>query len=217
MKDVITQSIKKKFILTLLAATPLLNFAQLSITTNTVATTLAQTIVGGGVSVGNANLKCGVHASGTFTDTGSDLGLANGVILTTGYATDAGGPAVFANYDENAHGVPTYSDPALVGIGGTQAKYDVCILTFTFVPVCSSLSIQYVFGSEEYPKYINSYNDAFGIFLSGTNPSGGNYSLTNIATLPNGHNTPVSIDSVNGGYTTAERCNHRSQCAHWGI
>jgi gliding motility-associated-like protein len=204
MKDTITQSMKKKFVLILLAAMPLFNYAQLSITTNTVATTLAQTIVGSGVSVGNANLKCGVHASGTFTDTGSDLGLAKGVILTTGYATDAGGPAVFANYNENSHGVPTYSDPALVGIGGTQAIYDVCILTFTFVPVCSSLSIQYVFGSEEYPKYIDSYNDAFGIFLSGANPSGGNYSLTNIATLPNGHNTPVSIDSVNGGYTTAE-------------
>lgn len=204
MKNTTTKQNVKKHLLVLLTQLPLFMFAQLSITTNTIATSLAQTIVGSGVSVGNANLNCGIHASGTFTDTGTDLGLSKGIILTTGYATEAGGPSVFANYNENTHGVPTYSDPYLTATGGPNAKYDVCILTFTFVPVCNSVDIQYVFGSEEYPEYINSFNDALGIFLDGPNPSGGNYTGTNIATLTNGHNTSVSIDSVNGGYSTAQ-------------
>ncbi|MHB8402340.1 MAG: choice-of-anchor L domain-containing protein [Bacteroidia bacterium] len=175
-------------------------FAQLSITPNTSATALAQTILGSGVSVGSANLNCGATSAGTFTDTGTDLGLSNGILLTNGKAVDAGNPAVFANTDLHI----TFSDPYLISIGGTQAKYDVCILTFTFVTVCDSISIKYVFGSEEYPKYINTYNDAFGIFLSGPNPCGATYAGTDIATLPNGHHTAVSIDSVNGGFTTAQ-------------
>jgi gliding motility-associated-like protein len=199
MNKTIIQQISKKCIIAVVALLPALGFAQLSVTVNTSATTLAQTIVGSGVAVGSASLNCGIHSSGTFTDASPDLGLSNGIILCNGYAVDAGNPAVFASYNEGI----TYSDPYLLSIDA-QAKYDVCILTFTFVPVCSSISIKYVFGSEEYPQAINQYNDGFGIFLNGPNPGGGNYVGTNIAALPDGHNTPVSIDSVNGGYSTAQ-------------
>ena len=43
------------------------------------------------------------------------------------------------------------------------------------------------------------YNDVFAMFLTGPDPSGGNYTSHNIATLPNG-TTPVSIFTVNGGW-----------------
>ena len=63
-------------------------------------------------------------------------------------------------------------------------------------PVCGSFNIAFVFGSEEYPEYVTgAYNDGFGIFISGHNPLGGNYTNYNMAQLPNG--TLVSIDNVN--------------------
>ena len=41
----------------------------------------------------------------------------------------------------------------------------------------------------------SSFNDAFGFFVTGTNPSGANYNNTNVATLPD-NTTIVSVDNV---------------------
>ena len=39
-------------------------------------------------------------------------------------------------------------------------------LEFDVVPTCNTLLIRFVFGSEEYPEYVNSsFNDAFGFFV----------------------------------------------------
>ncbi len=74
-------------------------------------------------------------------------------------------------------------------------------LEFDFVPVCNSLSITFVFGSEEYPNFVGSFNDGFGIFLTGPNPGGGNYTALNIGTLPG--SIPVSINNVNSTTNSA--------------
>ena len=58
-------------------------------------------------------------------------------------------------------------------------------------------SFNYVFASEEYLEYVGSINDAFGFFLSGPNPAGGNYVNVNLAIVPGTANTPVTIDNVN--------------------
>jgi hypothetical protein len=56
-------------------------------------------------------------------------------------------------------------------------------ITFLLTPTCATLSINYVFASEEYPEFATgTINDVFGFVLSGPNPSGGNYNQTNIAT-----------------------------------
>ena len=94
-----------------------------------------------------------------------------------------------------------YTDPNLTALVPT-AVYDVCILEFDFVPLCDSLKMNFVFGSEEYPQGVPlAYNDAFAIFLSGPNPAGGTYVSQNIANLPNG--TAVSIHNVNAGANAA--------------
>src|SRR6201998_1226502 len=206
MKEKSTLTFVTLRIFIFLLVIPFLGFSQTNITPNTSATTLAQTIVGSGVTVSNAHFnKCGgvptgsVVAAGTFTNTSGDLGtgMTNGVVLTTGYATDAGkAQTFFANTQLNY----TYTDANLQTIN-TNAKYDVCSLSFTFTPICSELSITFVFGSEELPKYVcGTYNDAFGIFLNGPNPSGGNYVAQNIAVLPNPQHPPVEIDSINNNY-----------------
>ena len=168
-----------------------LSRAQLTITPNNVAVQLAQLIAGSGVTITNASLSCGSNASGTFTYTGTHLNLSNGVLLTTGNATAAAlpeGTHSGANVGNNV------SDPDLTSIQ-SDADNNLCRLEFDFVPICPQVSFQYVFASEEYPDFVGSINDAFGVFLSGPNPGGGSYTSQNIALLPNGQ--PVSINNVN--------------------
>src|ERR1700756_778070 len=167
-------------------------FSQLNVTTNSNATALAQAILGSGVTVSNATISCGSQGAGTFTYAGSTLGVTNGIILTSGYATDAAlTPAQIVSQSTGN----SFNDPDLATIVGSSGSInDVCFVAFDFVPLCNQISITYEFGSSEYDGFqCASYNDAFGLFLTGPNPSGGTYSSVNAATLPNG--TPVSISN----------------------
>lgn len=167
--------------------------AQLNVTPNSTATALAQVITGSGVTVSSASLNCGGNAAGTFTYTGANLGMSGGIILTTGDAVDAANPETYFASVSNGN---NFSDPDLTAIDA-NAVNNVCMLEFDFVPICSNVNITFVFGSEEYPTFVNSFNDAFGIFLTGPNPGGGTYNAQNIGVLPN--LTPVSINNVNAG------------------
>jgi len=183
----------KKLCLAILGLSPFAVFSQMSVTPNSTATALAQTITGSGVTVSSATLNCGANAAGTFTYTGTNLGMTGGIILTTGAATDAANSGTYFASVQNGN---TFNDPELVNID-PNATNDVCLLEFDFVPICSNINITFVFGSEEYPTFVNQFNDGFGIFLTGPNPGGGNYTSQNIGVLPN--NTPVSINNVNAG------------------
>ena len=69
------------------------------------------------------------------------------------------------------------------------------------MPHCDSLIINFAFGSEEYPEFVNQgFNDVFGFFVTGPGHDciPGFYNNTNVAQLPNGD--PVSIDNINDGY-----------------
>src|SRR6185437_7727033 len=177
---------------------PVISFSQMAVNPNGAATALAQAVAGNGVNVTNTIINCGANAAGTFSFSGPNLGLTGGIILTTGTATDAANAGTYTCSVNNHN---NFSDPDLTAIVPT-ANLDVCVLEFDFVPTCDSLKMAFVFGSEEYPQGVGlSYNDAFAIFLTGPNPSGGNYTAQNIATLPNG--TPVSIHNVNAATNNA--------------
>jgi gliding motility-associated-like protein len=173
---------------------------QLNVFPNGNASALANTIVGNNITISNPVLNCGSGGAGTFTASSTNLGLSSGILLTTGTVVNAIGPNNDpGNNDPNSciNSSPTFFDPDISAIE-PLANYDGCVLQFNITPVCSTLNISYVFASEEYPEYVNAnYNDAFGFFISGPNPSGGNYSAFNIAKLSNG--TPISIDNVNSG------------------
>ncbi len=176
------------------ALIPTFGFSQMNVGANSSASALAQAIAGSGVTVSNATINCGGNSAGTFTYTGNNLGLTGGIILTTGQANNA---ANAGSYFCNINDGNNFADPDLTAIVPI-ANLDVCILEFNFVPTCNSLNMTYVFGSEEYPTGVSQqYNDAFAIFLTGPNPSGGTYTAKNIALLPNG--VPVSIQNVNAG------------------
>ena len=157
-------------------------------------------LLGSGVTVSNVQYNGVISpataqvGSGSFTNSGGNLGLPAGIILSTGLAQDAAGPA--SDFASTGNG--TGSDPDLVAISNGDIN-DRAVLEFDFVPVGDSIKFRYVFGSDEYPEYVCSFNDAFGFFLSGPGFSGPyTNGAVNIALVPNS-TTPVTIDNVNNG------------------
>ncbi len=160
--------------------------------TNATATQMAQMLVGPNATVSNASLTSTANACGIFTEANTtNLGLDSGAVLTTGKTTQISYPAsYFSNYINNTAG-----DPTLTGITG-QSTSDACTLEFDIVLQCSPLQIKFVFASEEYPEYAQSYNDGFGIFVTGANPTNFAYTNYNMARLPN-PSIPVTVGNVN--------------------
>lgn len=190
------------------------SYGQLSVTANSNANALVNAIVGQGVTVSNVVINCPTGASGTFTNgSTTNLGLNSGMMLTTGKVINAPGPNNYSAAGFN-HGV-IYNDPNLVAIN-TTAKYDPCILEFDIIPTCSTLSIQFVFGSDEYPEFIDSnYNDVFGFFITGPDPLGGVYTGRNIALLPS-TTIPITIQNVNAGSNSSYFVNNVTNCPYTG-
>jgi gliding motility-associated-like protein len=176
--------------------------AQLVVNGTMTAQQLVQNVLlGGGVTAFNVRYNGVLNpplpqvGSGSFTANGTNLGLASGVLLSTGDIDNAVGPS--SNFSGDMNG--TGSDPDLVNISGGTIN-DRAVLEFDFIPTGDTLRFRYVFASEEYPNFVCSYNDAFGFFLSGpgiTGPFTG--SAANIALIPNS-TTPVTINTVNNGY-----------------
>ncbi len=161
----------------------------ITITPNNNAQQLLQTIVGAGYNVFNVSMNCPNGASGIFTNNTSNIGLPNGIILTSGGANLCVGPNnnISAGVNNGAGG-----DAHLDSMANTST-YDACALEFDLVPACDTLKINYVFASEEYPEYVNKpFNDVFGFFIKGPGITG----FKNIALIP-GTTVPVTINSLN--------------------
>jgi len=170
--------------------------AQVFTTSNSNAMQLVQNLVGNGVIITSATLNCPANGSGTFSTAGacSSVGIPQGVVLTSGSVANVPGPNLTGSAG-TMNGAGGYAP--LDGLAGAGTE-DACVLTFTFIPTTNVVNFNYLFGSEEYPEFVNGgYNDAFGFFITGPNPLGGNYTNYNIAQLPGG--TPVTIDNVNAG------------------
>ncbi len=189
--------------LVLFSIIPRLVFSQLIVNTGTTPQQMIQNVlVGTGVSVNTITFTGAPLSIGSFTTgaTATSLGFPTGILLTTGLAANASNPGSYFASTINAMG----SDPELAGLI-TQQIYDASVIEFNFIPQSDTIKFRYVFGSEEYPVFVNSMNDVFGFFISGPNPAGGNYTNTNIAMIPN-TTLPVSINSVNNGNSNTGPC-----------
>jgi gliding motility-associated-like protein len=165
--------------------------AQLTVAGGSTALQLAQTLAGPGITVSNAVLTGSPLAAGTFDGTASNIGLPSGVILCSGPITLAPGPNNSGSAGQD-NGQP--GNVALNGLAGA-GTFNAVVLEFDFVPLSNTIEFDYVFGSEEYPEFVNlGFNDAFAFFISGPGIAG----QQNIALVP-GTAIPVTIDNVNGG------------------
>lgn len=161
------------------------NSYALNVTASSDGGALTNTILGTGITASNVIYNGAAGASGTFTDgLSSGLGIASGIIITNGTATDAVGPN-FSSGTSTENGFAGDSDlDTLI----TDPTNDATYLSFDFVSDGGDLFFNYVFASEEYNEFVDSFNDVFGFFMDGVN----------IALIP-GTTTPVSIDNVNLG------------------
>jgi len=167
---------------------------QIMINTGASPEEMVENIVGEGVTYSNveftgANISRGIFYNGSSTN----IGLEGGIFLTSGSGYNIPGPNNSTSAGQN-NGFP--GDPQLTALSGQQT-YDACVLEFDFVPESDTLRFRYVFGSEEYPEWVlNLFNDVFGYFVTGPNPTGGTYVNKNIALVP-GTQLPVAIATIN--------------------
>lgn len=168
--------------------------AQLTLDTTATPLQYAQSIVGPGFSIQNVKLNCpSMSSAAIFTNTTSNIGLPNGALFTTGKARIALKTTADNNLKDASYNYIAPGDKDLDMIA-KYATYDACVLEFDLIPTCDTLKIEYVFGSEEYPEYVNrEFNDIFAFFISGPGIPGG---TQNIAVVP-GTNKEVSINSIN--------------------
>lgn len=135
-------------------------------------------------AVTNNNRSWGYFHKGT-----TNFPFKDGIVLSTGYAREAGNSFVDGLNANNGGG--TDSDLAQA-IGSTGTLADAVLLEFDFVPTTSQIKFNYLLASEEYySTFPCDYSDAFAILLRPT--SGGPYQ--NMAILPAGAG-PVSVTNI---------------------
>jgi hypothetical protein len=193
-------------IVALVCFLPFAGIAQLNVNSAASAQDLANAILGSGVTISNVSLDCGPGGSGIFSNGGTtNVGIGDGILLTSGRANDAIGPNNVGNLTfEQPSAFNNDANLSTLVSGSIQDK---CILEFDFVAESDFISVQYVFGSEEYNEYVCSqFNDVFGFFVTGNKPEGGSYSGQNVALVPS-TSLPVSVNTINNGSAGSEGSN----------
>ena len=148
---------------------------------------VAQTLVGTGVSISNVTYNGAPQAAGTFSGGQNIIGFDSGVILSAGSLANVVGPNCETGITRN-NGLPGDADLQALLPANSTATMDAADLEFDFVPVGNSVNFKYVFASDEYNEEVGFFDDVFGLFVNGANA----------ALLP-GTNTAVSVNTVNDG------------------
>ncbi len=159
------------------------------------------------VSVTIDTIICADGSIGTFLSPNNELGLEKGIIMTSGLAADA----VASNFNASTAVGPFALDDGdrdleilavLNGETGIDTvSNDACIVELDVFAATNELSFEYIFGSEEYPEFVDDFNDIFAFFISGPGVVGipELNNQKNIAALPTTTtgSTTVEINNVN--------------------
>ncbi len=155
-------------------------------------------------NVSNITYSTGVTADasqpngiGYFTGENSTFPILEGLILSTGEALNAPGPASIAS--DGGYTWPGDEDiTALIQeVEGNpnMESHNASVIEFDFVPYTTQISFNYLFASAEYGTYQCDFTDTFVFLLTDEN---GN--TVNLALIPN-TTTPVSVTTIrNGAY-----------------
>ncbi|HET7620699.1 MAG TPA: choice-of-anchor L domain-containing protein [Gemmatimonadaceae bacterium] len=148
---------------------------------------LARVLAGSGIDISNVTYSGAPAAAGMFSGGTEIIGFESGIVLGTGRIASVKGPnKVVDATTEN--GTPGDSLLDLLA-GSGNPTMDAAVLSFDFVPHGSTITLEYVFASEEYNEYVNTgYNDVFAFYVNGENCA-----VVGRSALP------VSINSINNG------------------
>lgn len=150
-----------------------------------------KTLIGEGVLTGHFEVTAPKGAIALFNfNTSQDL-VQEGLLLSTGLATDASGPNDTTNTSTEFFGIGDADLSKLIG----RLTSDAVAVEFDFIPYADSIGFFYFFASEEYPEYVGKgFNDAFAFLIKGP----GYPYYTNIARLDvKPISIPITIDNVN--------------------
>jgi gliding motility-associated-like protein len=137
---------------------------------------------------------------GYFNQNGSAFPLSEGIVMTTGDVSKVPGPNYRAMEQGSAVWLgDTDIDAVMEGFLGAppfQPSTNASVIEFDFVPSVPTLSLDFMFASEEYGDFIQCFSyDTFVILLTDAN---GN--TQNIAVIP-GTTIPISVFNISGaGY-----------------
>ncbi len=169
--------------------------AQINVSQGSSPEAILEQLFGHGVNISNIEMKGDPRAFGTFSADDPEFGLEEGLMLSTGNSGQATHPVADTISTDN-FGLNSNLLRQLVLPFQT---HDAAILEFDLIPSCDSISIRYIFASEEYVEWVDSvFNDVFGFFISGPGIEGdiGFNGSKNIALIP-GAKIPVTINNVN--------------------
>jgi hypothetical protein len=147
--------------------------SELPINEGASAVQMANEIFGNGSTVVGASYtgwsqSSGIYSNGDAVSPNATPG-DTGVILSTGRASDFTNSNGQSNQStNNSTNTPgANNDAQFNALAGTNT-YDASILTVDFIPDGDTLSLQFIYSSEEYPEYVNSiYNDLVGVWVNG--------------------------------------------------
>ena len=128
---------------------------------------------------------------GYFSGNGISFPFTEGILLTTGNASDASGPeaGTLSSGDITWPGDQDLAD-AIPDLDFSES-FNATYIQFDFVPLANTIGFNFVFASEEYGTFQCQYTDAFAFLLT-NNDTG---ITSNLALVP-GSNDPISVLSV---------------------
>ncbi len=176
---------------------------------NANAMEMAETIFGEGVTVVSAsysgqNSSSGIYSNGDAISPDATPG-DSGVILSTGVARNFsnrnGNYNQSTNRSSNTSGEDNNAE--FNAIAGSNT-YDASYLDVSFIPTGDTMTIQFVFASEEYPEYVSSvYQDFVAVSVNGSYvPMDVGNGEVDPGNINGGANESLFINNTGGVYNT---------------
>jgi PEP-CTERM motif len=144
------------------------------VTQTTVDANLITGLGGAGLTIDSVSIANGADGQfGTYTGfTSAPVTIGDGVVLSTGNVVDTVGPPSAGSSpstNEVTAGTTEFDTYGSGHITNFAASNDVAALMVTFTLAADSqVGFDFIFGSIEYPVYVDSFTDAFLAFLDGT-------------------------------------------------
>lgn len=142
-------------------------------------------------TVSGGNFGDGVQSYGYFSGSGTSFPFNNGIVLSTGRATETEGPN--NSLLDDGGNINWSGDNDLEDALDINNSINATVLEFDFVPLGNKISFDYMLSSEEYHDTAPcSYSDGFAFLLKEANTDA---PYQNLAVIPN-TDIPVKVTSV---------------------